>query len=208
MKRFPNLRALFTLLLLGLSSGVAHADGGIIRLREAQGPFVVTIFTAAEPTQGSPVDLSVMVQKRDSSDAILDATVDLTLTPPAGAVAGLMEPFCGLPGGPGAGSVATVVTIPATREQASNKLVYAAPIQFGVVGNWRLQALVTCGKEAANVACDIPVGSPPRRLAGLLPFLAMPPLLVTQFAMNQRLRKQSLERMGVIWGGGQLDRRR
>jgi len=192
MKRFRFAKALSCFLLLGLSPVNAFADGGVVRARQAQGPFIVTIFTASEPVQGGVVDVSVLVQNRDSSDAILDATVDLTLTPPAGSSAGPMGPLCGLPHAPGSGSDATDSTIRATREQASNKLLYAAPVHFGTAGKWRLQAHVRRGNEAVEAGCDIPVGSPAPRLAGLLPCLAAPPLLVTLFAMNQFLRKQSL----------------
>ena len=59
------------------SSDEVRADGGIMRVREAQGPFVVTIFTASELQQDSPADVSVMVQERDSNDAVLDANVSL-----------------------------------------------------------------------------------------------------------------------------------
>jgi hypothetical protein len=83
MKQIRSAQLLTALLLLALSSGHALADGGIIRLRETQGPFVITIFTASEPVRNTPVDVSVMVQKADSSEAILDATVELALTAPA-----------------------------------------------------------------------------------------------------------------------------
>jgi hypothetical protein len=192
MKRFQFAKVLPCFLLLGLFPSNAFADGGVIRLRQAQGPFIVTIFTASEPAENGLVDVSVMVQKRDSNDAILDATVDLILTPPAGLTGGPMEPLCGLPNGPGPD--AGIGTIRATREQASNKLLYAAPVHFGMVGNWRLQALVKRGSEAVEAACSISVGSPPGRLASLSPYLAIPPVLVALFAMNRHLRKQSLQK--------------
>jgi hypothetical protein len=188
MKRFRFASFLPFLLLPGLFAINALADGGVVRLRQAQGPFIITIFTASELVQGDVVDVSVLVQKRDSSDAILDATVDLLLTPPAGLSDGPMGPLCGLSAGPGTGSDADAATIPATREQASDKLLYATPVHFGTAGNWRLKALVKRGSETVEAACDIPVGSPPPRLAGLLPYLAAPAFLVALFTINQRLR--------------------
>jgi hypothetical protein len=188
MKRFQFSRVLPCFLLLGLRSSNALADGGVVRLRQAQGPFIVTIFTASEPVLGSLVDVSVMVQKRDSSDAILDAGVDLVLKPPGGLAGGPMEPLCGLSEGPGQGPAAAVASIRATREQASDKLLYAAPVYFGTAGNWRLKALVKRGREVVEVAFELPVGSRPPRLAGLFPYLAIPAFLVALFAMNQHLR--------------------
>jgi hypothetical protein len=182
------LRYILVLLLSGLSSGDVRADGGIIRLHEAQGPFVVTIFTTSEPVKDGPVDVSVMVQQRDSSEAILDASVDLMFTPPAAPVMDLDGQICGASGA-GPGPHAEQFNVPATRQQASNKLLYAAPVKFGTTGNWQLQAFVERGNEAVKIACGIPVGSPPRRLSGLLPYLVLPPLLVALFAANQYLRK-------------------
>ena len=65
------------------------------------------------------------------------------------------------------------------------------PVKFGTVGDWQLQALVERGGASGKIACNIPVGSPPRRLTGLLPYLALPPVIVALFVANQRLRTQS-----------------
>src|ERR1700722_11965846 len=94
MKYIQCVQVLTGLFLLGMSSGDARADGGIICLYEAQGPFVVTIFTASEPVRDRPVDVSVMVQKRDSSYAILDATVDLIFTAPPESAVETLEQIC------------------------------------------------------------------------------------------------------------------
>src|ERR1700679_468884 len=39
---------------------------GIIRLRDARGPLLVTVFTSPELVSGRAADLSVLVQRRDS----------------------------------------------------------------------------------------------------------------------------------------------
>jgi hypothetical protein len=195
MKRIRSAQILTVMLLLALSSFHALADGGIIRLRETQGPFVVTIFTASEPVRNTPVDVSVLVQKADSSEAILDATVELALTAPTGMImANSVDPLCGpadmvIPGQIPE-SRPTQLKVAATRNQASNKLLYAAPVKFDTAGIWRLQVIVARGNETAKVACDIPIESPKPQLAGLVPYLALPPLLVSLFALNQRLRKR------------------
>jgi hypothetical protein len=194
MKFIRYIPCLPALLLVGLSSGDAHADGGVIRLREAQGPFVVTIFTASEPLQNSPVDVSVMVQERDANDTVLDANVALMFTPPASLAGKPAEQICGPLGAVAFGPHSEQFTVPATRKQASNKLLYAAPIQFGAGGNWQLQALVERGNDAVKIACSIPVGPPARQLNGLLPCLALPPVIVALFVVNQCLRRQALEK--------------
>jgi len=178
------------LLLFELASGNAWADGGVVRFRGVQGPFVITIFTTPAPTPDSATDVSLLVQRRDSNVAILDATVDLQFTPPALSVAKPTEQLCGLPGVALLGHGATQPSVRATRAQASNKLLYAAPIRFGVAGHWTLEASVTRGSDSARVSCSIAVGPPTGRLAGLLPYLLLPPLMVILFAINQSLRKK------------------
>src|SRR5437879_11889873 len=81
MKRIGYIKAFQVFVLFGLSQTVAHADGGIMRLRHVQGPFVITIFTTPEPVPHRAVDVSVLVQRRGSNDVHLDASVDLLLAP-------------------------------------------------------------------------------------------------------------------------------
>ncbi len=179
-------------LVLGLLSGEARADGGIMQVHETQGPFVVTIFTASELLQDSPVDVSVMVQERNSNDAILDANGILKFTPPSGSVAETVDPTCGVAV---IGSHSDKLTVAATRSQASNKLLYSAPVKFYAAGNWQMQAFIQRNNEAANVACRLQIGPPPRKLLGLLPSLFLPPLMVALFVLNQWLRRQSSEKL-------------
>ena len=183
-----------TLLLFALSIGNACADGGVVRFRGAQGPFVVTIFTTPAPTPDNAIDVSLLVQRTNSNDAILDATVDLLVTPPPLLVAKPMEQLCGLRGiaflGPMPGQGPAQPSVRATRAQASNKLLYAAPIRFGVPGNWTLDAIVTRGSDSVRVSCVIAVGPPAGRLTELLPYFLLPPLIVILFALNQSLRKK------------------
>lgn len=197
------LRLLPGLLMLGLSLSNARADGGIIRWRQAKGPFLVTIFTAGEPVQDRLADVSVMVQRGDSGDAILDATVELVFKGPATSAAAPVEQLRGASGkwllsrSSKLGQVQ--LTVPAFRRLASNKLLYAAPIRFGTAGNWKLEALVKHGSDTVKCVCNIPVGSPTRRILLLAPYLALPPLLVALFVLNQYLRRQSMAK----WGPGQ-----
>jgi len=203
MKCDALVRLLPWLLMFGLSLSNARADGGVIRLREAKGPFLVTIFTAAEPVQDGPGDVSVLVQRRDSGDAILDATVELVFNAPAVSTAEPVEQLCGASGawllGRSSKSGQAQLTVPAFRRLASNKLLYAAPIRFGTAGDWEVEALVKHRNDAVKFACGIPVGSQPRRLILLAPYLALPPLLVALFVLNQWLRRHPLAK----WSTGQ-----
>src|SRR6516162_9331729 len=75
---------------------LATADSGIIRTQESQGPFTITIFTPAEVSRGLPTDLTVMVQSRDSGEAVMDADVELGFLPPVGASFNPNDLVCGL----------------------------------------------------------------------------------------------------------------
>ncbi len=195
MKAVDTVRLLPGLLMFGLSLCNARADGGVIRLREAKGPFLVTIFTAAEPVQDGLCDVSVLVQRRDTGDAILDAAVELAFKAPAASAAEPVGQLCGASGewllGRSSTPSQAQLTVPAFRKLASNKLLYAAPVRFGTAGNWQLEALIIRRSDAVRFACGISVGPPPRRLISLAPYLALPPLFIALFALNQCLRRRA-----------------
>ncbi len=195
MKCVTTARLLSGLLLFGLSLSNARADGGVIRLREAKGPFLVTIFAPAEPVQDGPCDVSVLVQQRESGDAILDAAVELGFKAPAASAVEPVGQLCGASGEWLLGRSSTPgqaqLTVPAFRKLVSNKLLYAAAVRFGTAGNWQLEALITRRSDAVRFACGIPVGPPPRRLISLAPYLALPPLFIALFALNQCLRRRA-----------------
>jgi hypothetical protein len=185
-RSFQILAAVLIFLLPRFAEG--HSLG-IVRLRDARGPFVITVFTSPELVSGRAADVSVLIQRRDSNEAVLDAIVSFVLTPPHGLTPKRDDPMCGRPG-----MVATLepqdgpTTILARREQSPNKLLYSAPVNFPLTGPWELDALVRHGADSAKFTCEIPVDLPARPLAGLVPFLALPLLLVTLFAINQWLR--------------------
>jgi hypothetical protein len=176
------------LLSLALAAMSASGDDGVVRLQAVQGPFLITIFTASELLQDSPVDVSVMVQERDSSDPILDANVNLTFVPPGVSPMEPTEQTCNGSSPAEMASQPGPFTVAATHRQASNKLLYAAAVKLAVAGDWRWQISVTRGRDAMKMACIVPVGAPPGQWSGLLPYLFLPPLLVGLFALNQWLQ--------------------
>ena len=200
MKRPRFIQSLPIILLLGFSSLEARGDGGVIRLREIQGSFVVTIFTSGDPMQDNPFDVSVMVQERDSNEAILDASVKLVFTSLFTPTPATTEQICGETGVAAAGPVSQRITFVATRGQASNKLLYAAPVKFSAAGEWQLQAFIKHDGDAVVMACPLQVGPPPRKLLALFPYLILPPLMVALFALNQWLRGQLREKTPSPWG--------
>lgn len=190
MKSTRSVQILAAVLAFLLSPGFVQGHPlGIVRLRDAQGPFVITVFTSPELVSGRAADVSVLIQRCDSNEAVLDALVSFVLTPPRSSILKDTEPMCGQPGLlTNLGSPDGHTTILARRGQSPNKLLYTAPVNFPLTGLWELDALVRHGADSVKFTCEIPVDLPARPLAGLVPFLALPLLLVTLFAINQWLR--------------------
>jgi hypothetical protein len=190
MKSARSVQILAAVLIFLLLPCFAEGHSlGIVRLRDAQGPFVITVFTSPELVSGRAADVSVLIQRRDSNEAVLDAVVSFVFIPPRGSILKDAEPMCGRSGlVTASGSQDGQTTILARREQSPNKLLYTASINFPLAGPWELDAVVCHGADSAKFTCEIPVELPARPLAGLVPFLALPLLLVTLFAINQWLR--------------------
>jgi hypothetical protein len=177
-------------LALILSPLEARADGLVVRTKQTQGPFIVTIFTAPDASSDLPTDVTVMIQRRDSGEVVMDAAVDLSFVPPAGAKLSPNDVLCG----PTSDQPAS---IRAPRAKAANKLFYGIPVVLRAAGDWQLGATIRQGGEEASVSCTLPLGEPPHRLRGLWPYLALPLVVVLFFAMNQRLRQRTARRLSV-----------
>jgi len=181
-----------------LAPRFARGDGGIVQLREVRGPFSVTVFASPEAACGVVADISVLVQRPENGEVVLDANVSLALDPPKGLVLNRSEPLCGPPSAAAAFQLPDMtqhqIKARATREQAFNKLLYAAPLELNASGDWRLHVLVSRGSDSAGFDCLLPITMAPAQLSGLWPYLVLPPIAITAFALNQRLRKHSLEK--------------
>jgi len=172
-----------------------NADGGVVRVRETQGPFIVTIFSPAQVAAGIPTDLTVMVQKSGTAEIVMDATVDVSVSAPSGARIQPGDPFCtSLDGTPSPGMVpgGSSSTFRATPARATNKLLYGLPLILRAPGIWNLRASVRQGAESAFVTCALPVEATSRRLWGLWFCVALPPCLIGLFVLNQGLRRSSV----------------
>jgi hypothetical protein len=169
---------------------LATADSGIIRTQESLGPFTITIFTPAEISRGLPTDITVMVQSRDSGEAVMDADVKLGFAPPVGSSFNPNDLVCGTGNGIPVGLRGHPTAFVATHAQAANKLLYGASVVFPGSGNWQLRTTIRRGNETASASCALPVSAPPSRLIVVWPCLALPPLAIALFACNQWLRNR------------------
>src|SRR5882724_4523088 len=129
----------FSLLLPGLlllAQAVALADGGAVQLRQKTGGFLVTVFTSPTPLAAGPVDVSVLIQTRDELEPVLDANVTLLLREEDSGIE-LHERL--------------------TREQARNKLLYAAMVYFSRSGKWHMVVKVARDGAYTLAAGDLDV---------------------------------------------------
>jgi hypothetical protein len=166
-------RLLLPAALVLLLPTFAAADGGLVRVSQPAGPFVLTVFTAPTPLAVGRADVSVMVQDRTSLVPVLDARVSVELTVAAGGGAPLR--------------------VPATRAQATNRLLYAAPVTLPAAGEWRLRARVEREGTVGELACRLPVEAGRPRVLAFWPWLLLPPVAVALFVLNDHLaRRQRL----------------
>jgi hypothetical protein len=152
----------------------AHADGGAVHLREASGPFVVTLFVAPEVPRAGPIDTSVLVQDRKTGTVILDPAVNLELQPIANS--DLRYP------------------IRATLSQAKNKLLQTVTIDVPAPGWWAVKIFVRREREEVVLATRVLILPAAPRLATLWPFLILPPFAVCLFALHQTLKHFNVRR--------------
>jgi hypothetical protein len=167
-------RLLLPSALLALLPTLAVADGGLVRVSQPAGPFVLTVFTTPTPLSVGRADVSVMVQDRRSLAPLLDARVSLELTFAAGG----REPL----------------RVEATRARAANRLLYAATVMLPAAGEWRLRARAEGQGTHGEVACRLPVEAGRPRVLAYWPWLVVPPLAVALFALNDHLVRRQQHR--------------
>jgi hypothetical protein len=164
-----NAMTLATAAMFAVS--LAHADGGAVCLREGSGAFLVTVFVAPQPIQVGPIDVSVLVQDRQTGVVILDAKVDLAIRYVDG-------------GGP-------EFIAHATQEQSTNKLLKSGRIGLPTSGSWGLRVFVSHGHEQSVFATILPVSPAASRLGAVWPLLFLPPFAIALFALHQTLSSQA-----------------
>jgi hypothetical protein len=150
-------------------AALLFADGGAVEFRKQAGSLLITVFGAPVPLRAGVADLSVLVQNVRDTSAVLDAEVDLTLSR-----AGEME-----------------ISLPATRAQATNKLLYAAYPVLPSAGEWRLNVQVK--SLGRLVAVDGAIVVTPRQTSVIAywPYIAFVPIAIVLFLVNQYLKSRS-----------------
>ncbi|MEN9676549.1 MAG: hypothetical protein RIS76_2445 [Verrucomicrobiota bacterium] len=172
-----------------------RGDGGVVRLRSAGESFVVTLFTAPTLSSATPSELAVLVQQSDDGSVVLDATVELVLTPPKGAKIRADDVFCGpvmeLPPTYRPKGVSNSDTLVAIPGGIGSPLMYGLRVRLPSPGNWNTRISVRRGPQFLSVDAVLPVGGPAQRLFAVWPSLLLPPVGILLFTLNRRLRRQS-----------------
>jgi len=152
-----------------LPAAAARGDGGAVVAHDTAGPFAITLFVASQPVRAGTVDVSVLLEDRDTGAAILDAQVMLHLSPPEIVAS------------------ETPATIALTHEQATNKLLYAASVELPAPGTWRLGLDARQGTRGTDLHTLLAVAPAAPALRAIWPYLLVPPLAVAVFAVHQWL---------------------
>jgi len=159
--------------LLILAQAPAWADGGMVQMRQETGDLIITVFTSPTPLSVGPVDLSLLLQNRNGLDPVLDASVSLDLVHADSNIEFHASP---------------------SREQARNKLLYAAPVIFSRPGKWRMSVTVRRKEKEVVAAGTLDVASSPGRELSLAGFLAFPPVIIILFVVRERLLRRRSRR--------------
>jgi hypothetical protein len=161
-------------LLLACAVVAAHADGGRLQMRQATGPFVVSLFTTPESLAVGPADLSVMVEGRGNSSVLLGADVVVTLTPDDASVAPVIARL--------------------SHAHATNRLLQGAVVQLPRAGRWRAVVHVSEGGREASAATDLTVANYSARRGTVWFFAALPVCAIALFAWVQLAKGRARRR--------------
>lgn len=115
----------------GLWCATALADGGRLVLAERHDDYQISVFTSPEPLRAGSADISVLLQRRETGAPIEDAQVFVKLTPRE--------------------NRSPAIVAPATKDAATNKLLYAALVEIPEPGWWNVEISGTAIKQPVQV---------------------------------------------------------
>ena len=162
------LKLLLTLVAI-LAPARLFADGGTVQLRKEAGALVITLFTSPSPLSVGPADISLLLQQRNGLDPVLDADVSMRLRIDASDT-----------------EIPEIHARP-TRQQAQNKLLYAAPVTLSESGKWRLALTIFRNGERTDTTGTIDVARAPGKALSYWSYIAFPPLIIALFVVRERL---------------------
>ncbi len=153
----------------------AFADGGIVQIQRSAGPFVITVFTAPAPLRAGMAEISIMIQDSNNQHPVLDAEVTVILQRGGG----------------------KAIKAEAKREKSKNKLLYAALLNLPEAGRWEIGVTVVKNSEEIGISGVLTVAPPHPFLLTYWWVLALPPVTIGLFVLNQWLKRR-LKAGGLI----------
>lgn len=170
MRYVAIISMFFLLALTGLFIPVreTRADGGVIQMTKTADEFVITVYTSSSPLRTDPTDISVLIQNRENAEAVLNAQVWIQLRNEKG----------------------LQITAQATHATAQNKLLYAATVNIPEAGQWNMEVTVQQGEQTTSISEIITVVASRSLLLSHWQNLALPPLAIFLFVLNQWLKRR------------------
>ena len=138
-------------------------------MRQAAGPFIVSLFTQPESIGVGQADLSTMVEEQGSSAVLLNADVVITLSPENGQ---------GKP-----------IIAHLSHAHASNRLLQDAVVKLSRAGRWRVVVQVRDAGRTGSATTDLTVGDYSARRGTVWVFALLPVLAIALFAWVQVARR-------------------
>ena len=165
---------MFILICVPTLVRVARADGGVVMCQRTSAPFTITLFATEMPLRPGPADFSVLLEQPDGHSPILDAQVFIELEHEAG----------------------MIIRAQATRSQARNKLLYCSLINLPAAGHWKIRLDIRRGDTRAEVLSDLVVAAPQPVLLSHWELIAVPPIIIILFILNQLLGRRAFNKHG------------
>jgi hypothetical protein len=169
------VRIQLTAWLLGMLSicctgNRARADGGrLVRVERAHG-WIVSIFVAPDPPRVGPIDVSVLVQEEASGTVVADAEIAVTLTSQS-------DPSIAL-------------SAPASRQQATNKLLQSALLIAPSPGDWLGTIHCSAGSEQAEIPFALQVDAASPAWTKVAPWFLWPLAAAAVFVAHRTLGRK------------------
>jgi hypothetical protein len=145
----------------------ARGDGGTLRAWKQFGECDVAVFTEPSPFVVGPVDVSVLLLDRNTGEPIEEARIVVEIWPK--------------------GRPALALRHPATRQAATNKLLYAADFELRDVGRYEAIVSIDGPSDPAKIQFELDVGSPWSLGTGVWPWILWPAPVIVCYCIHRRL---------------------
>lgn len=152
-----------------LSPSLTNADSGIVRISTIDGPYRITVFSEPTPLRVGLIDLSVMVQETTSETPVLDATISMLLEHEDDSVSSML--------------------VEATREAATNQLLYSAKLELPEPGKWSVETSVMNDGVVSRAQFNFDAAPPLPPILDMWPWFILPMVALLLMAMNQWLQR-------------------